>query len=201
MSNPLNDTPQTRKEREYADHHQAILSAAETLFAENGYHQSTMQMVADKAEFSVGYIYKHFESKEVMYQEMVQFHLGCLNGVAVDVEKRGLDPLTEIYEIYREICLHFNSYPDFMRIFHEGIGGEAGQITEGKKRHFDIIVEKLSQAQAAGLLKPCDTKILAAAMQGATKELFAELANRGGATPFNSLPKVLFDLLIEPMRN
>ena len=47
-------TPATRRERELARHRQEILDAAVHLFAENGFHPTTMQMIAERAEFSVG---------------------------------------------------------------------------------------------------------------------------------------------------
>lgn len=190
----------TRKEREFAQHHQEILDAAESLFAEKGYYQSTMQMVADRAEFSVGYLYKHFGGKEELYQEMVRYHLGRLDELTAEVEAQDLSPLEEIHRTYQEICRHFNSHRDFMRIFHEGVAGDFCELSESKNRHFEDIRDKLVRAQEAGELKPFDPGLLAAAMQGATKELFGELAERPGENPFDDLPDVLFAILIDPQR-
>lgn len=190
----------TRKEREFAQHHQEILDAAESLFAEKGYYQTTMQMIADSAEFSVGYLYKHFSGKEEMYKEMVQYHLGRFDELAAEVEAQGLSPLEEIHCTYQEICRHFNRHRDFMRIFHEGVAGDFCELSDSKKRHYQDILAKLIRAQEAGELKPIDATLLAAAIQGATKELFGELAERPGDNPFDSLPDVLFSLLIDPHR-
>ena len=191
----------TRKERDFARHRRDILDAAVSLFAGNGYYQTTMQMIADQAEFSVGYLYKHFSGKEEIYQEMVRFHLDRLDELIAEVEGRGLPPLEEIHRTYQEICRHFNRHRDFMRIFHEGIGGEFGELAQSKDKHFQDTVAKLTRAQESGELKPYDPKLLAAAIQGATKELFGEFAERPGDDPFDTLPDVLFNLLIDPLRN
>lgn len=200
----MNDQPQigqpSRRNRDQSRHRRDILAAAEILFAENGYFQTTMQMIADRAEFSVGYLYKHFAGKEEMYQEMVRFHLNRLDELIAGVENRGLAPLEEIRCTYREICTHFNKHRDFMRIFHEEVGGEFGELAASKQEHFRMMAVKLGRAQEAGELRPFDTQLLAAAIQGATKELFGEMAERPGDNPFDTLPEVLFSLLIDPLR-
>jgi hypothetical protein len=48
------------RDREHARHRREILAAAVRLFAEHGYHETTMQLVAQAADVSVGYLYKHF---------------------------------------------------------------------------------------------------------------------------------------------
>ncbi|MGD9546453.1 MAG: TetR/AcrR family transcriptional regulator [Candidatus Krumholzibacteriia bacterium] len=190
----------TRKEREFSRHHRDILSAAVSLFAENGYYQTTMQMIADRAEFSVGYLYKHFAGKEEMYRELLVFHLDRLDQLILETESLGLPPLEEIHRIYTLICGHFNRHRDFMRIFHQEIGGEFEEIARSKGRHFRDIVTRLQKAQATGELTAFDPYLLGAAIQGATKELFGEMANRPGDNPFDSLPDVIFRLLIDPLR-
>lgn len=200
MSDQQPSEKASRREREQSRHRRDILAAAETLFAEKGYFQTTMQMIAERAEFSVGYLYKHFAGKEEMYQEMVRFHLNRLDELLAEVEARGLAPLEEIRCTYREICTHFNRHRDFMRIFHEEVGGEFGELAASKQEHFRQLAVTLDRAQAAGELRPFDTQLLAAAIQGATKELFGELAERSGENPFDTLPEILFSLLIDPLR-
>lgn len=202
MTDPSNiPTTPTRKERDQTRHRREILAVAEALFAENGYFQTTMQMIADRAEFSVGYLYKHFAGKEEMYQEMVLFHLNRMDELLTEVESRGLSPLEEIRCSYREICSHFNLHRNFMRIFHEEVGGEFRELVETKRQHLQSITAKLTRAQEAGELRPYDPLLLAAAIQGATKELFGEMAERSGDNPFDTLPEVLFSLLIDPLRS
>jgi AcrR family transcriptional regulator len=200
----MSDGPETkqptRKQREHARHHQEILEAAESLFAGNGYFQTTMQMIADQAEFSVGYLYKHFNGKEDMYREMLDFHLEQMEKLKAESNSLHLGPLEGIHHTYTVICQHFNKHPGFMRIFHEDIGGEFCQLSESKRKHHGDLVEKLGTAQKMGQLDDFDCSLLAAAIQGATKELFAELASRPGDRPFDPLPDLIFSLFIDPRR-
>jgi AcrR family transcriptional regulator len=200
MTQPEPPYAPTRKEREYAQHHQDILTAAETLFAEKGYHPTTMQMIAEAAEFSVGYLYKHFPGKEDMYRELVRYHLGRMNQMLDEVDELDLPPLEELYRSLATICAHFNHHRNFMRIFHEGVGGDFCELTENKQQHREDMVNLLEVARSSGQLKPCDPAMVAAAMQGAIKELFHELALSDQEPPFDSLPDLVFSLLIDPLR-
>jgi AcrR family transcriptional regulator len=48
-----------------------ILAAAERLFAERGYRNVSMPMIAKASGITAGAIYKHFDSKEVLFFEAV----------------------------------------------------------------------------------------------------------------------------------
>jgi TetR/AcrR family transcriptional regulator len=61
----------TRKERERQRHTEEILSAAENVFAEKGYLHAKMSDIAEAAEFSVGYIYSIWKSKEDLYSSIL----------------------------------------------------------------------------------------------------------------------------------
>lgn len=57
----------SRKEREKLNRKMAILSSAVPLFAEKGYDDTTIDDIAEKAEFGKGTIYNYFQSKEEIY--------------------------------------------------------------------------------------------------------------------------------------
>ncbi|NCC26054.1 MAG: TetR/AcrR family transcriptional regulator, partial [Deltaproteobacteria bacterium] len=57
----------TRRERERLRQRQDILAGALALFAEKGYHNVSMQEIAERTEFATGTLYKFFPSKEDLY--------------------------------------------------------------------------------------------------------------------------------------
>lgn len=61
-----------RKERERVMHRDAILDAARNLLARKPYDEITVQEIATESEFSVGYIYKIFASKEDIYVTLIR---------------------------------------------------------------------------------------------------------------------------------
>jgi len=197
---PDSDKSLPRREREQRRHRREILNAAAAVFADNGYHQATVQMIAEKADFSVGYLYKHFEGKEQMYREMVEYHMERLDAIIAEVRSRGLPVLEELRRTYESICDHFNQYRDFMRIYHLEAGDDFVEAFAHKKRHHRDLVESLERAHARGEIRAVDFDLLAASIQGATKELFKTFAERPGDHPFDSLTDTIFSLLIDPLR-
>jgi len=190
----------SRRERELLRHRGEIMDAATSLFSENGFYQTTVQMIAERADFSVGYLYKHFESKEQIYQATLDFHHGKLDEAIADVRAQGLPPLEELYRTYEAAAAHFNEYREFLRIYHNTI--EVGKEDKPRKHeeHRQDLVSILDRAIAAGEIKPVNAEIMASAIFGAAQELFKTLAKRDGENPLAPLPGTLFELLIDPVR-
>ena len=61
----------SRKERERLQHKQEIMNIALKLFSEMGFHNVSMQQIAEKSEFAVGTLYNFFESKETLFEELI----------------------------------------------------------------------------------------------------------------------------------
>jgi len=61
----------SRKERELIQRKKFIMDVALSLISEKGYHQTSMNEIAQKAEFSVGTLYNFFINKEELYKAMV----------------------------------------------------------------------------------------------------------------------------------
>jgi AcrR family transcriptional regulator len=52
---------------------QSIIKAARPLFAEKGFHGTSIREIAQAAEVSEALIYKHFPSKEALYDELLDY--------------------------------------------------------------------------------------------------------------------------------
>jgi AcrR family transcriptional regulator len=61
-----------------ADRREAILEAARSAFAEGGFHQTSLDAVAERAGVSKALIYEHFDSKRELYIAMLEAHVGEL---------------------------------------------------------------------------------------------------------------------------
>lgn len=55
-----------------ASKNKAILDAAQTLFAQHGYHNTGMKEISALADVSSATLYKHFDSKEELAQMVIQ---------------------------------------------------------------------------------------------------------------------------------
>ena len=61
----------SRKTREGLTRRRELLTAAEVLFAKNGFIKTTMADIAEEAEFAIGTLYHMFKSKEEIYLSLV----------------------------------------------------------------------------------------------------------------------------------
>ncbi|OQA01276.1 MAG: HTH-type transcriptional repressor KstR2 [Planctomycetes bacterium ADurb.Bin401] len=61
----------SRKERDKIRHKKEILSEALNLFAEKGFHSVSMQDIAAGAGFGVGTLYNFFQSKEQLFEDLM----------------------------------------------------------------------------------------------------------------------------------
>jgi AcrR family transcriptional regulator len=58
-----------------ADRRAAILDAARTAFAERGFHQTSLDAVAEQAGVSKALLYEHFASKRELFAAMLEMHV------------------------------------------------------------------------------------------------------------------------------
>jgi AcrR family transcriptional regulator len=72
----LSTTPRKRLTGE--ERRAAILDAALAVFAERGYHASSIDDIARKGGISKALIYEHFASKQDLYAELLEQHAGEL---------------------------------------------------------------------------------------------------------------------------
>ena len=61
----------SRRERERKARQQEILTAARDLFNLKGYHNTTLEEIAQHAEFGKGTIYNYFPSKEALFYGII----------------------------------------------------------------------------------------------------------------------------------
>lgn len=65
----------TRKQRELANRHALFLEIAKRLIHEHGFHQLSMDRIAELAEYSKGTVYQHFPCKEQILVELCNNNL------------------------------------------------------------------------------------------------------------------------------
>jgi AcrR family transcriptional regulator len=64
-------TTRARREREKQERRRSILQAARETFFENGFHHTTVESVAERAEVSKGTVYLYVESKEALLAHLL----------------------------------------------------------------------------------------------------------------------------------
>ena len=164
----------SRKEKEYLTRRTDILKAAESLFAEKGFHGATMADLAAQSEFSVGTLYKFFGSKEEVYSILILerldlFHLQL--ETEVSQHSAGLMQI----RVLIEACLRFfQENREFFKILIQErttleLSVGAALAEELRKKHLTTIgiVERvMKKAIQKGDLQPMNPQDLAYALVG-----------------------------------
>lgn len=110
-----------RKEREQEQRIQYILSCAEELFADNGYTNTSMAMIAEKSEFAVGTVYNIFPSKSDIYSKLLVLRLTELyNGIS-QIAKKDIKPLEKIREVIEFNMVLIQKAEKFLMIYMDDV--------------------------------------------------------------------------------
>ncbi|MDE8735119.1 TetR/AcrR family transcriptional regulator [Eubacteriales bacterium DFI.9.88] len=97
---------ENKKEAVAALHREQIMKAAETLFAEKGYIQTTIDDISKLSEYSRRTIYSYYESKEDILYHIIEKGLVSLKANIETVIKSGKDFVTG----YKAICIAMSKY-------------------------------------------------------------------------------------------
>lgn len=197
----------SRKKREQIRHKKEILSAALMLFSKKGFHNVSMQEIAEESEFAVGTLYKFFDSKEALFEELIN-----------NTGQQVLSEFTEILEGPEnedvKLAKFFRYQPQFQQQHGEviklyvcelGIKGAAITSISKKDSVRDVLVSKLTQLIKAGidkgLFRAVDPVITARAIVSSGETLIFETADTGNAEAinmFNNLEHLFLNGLLVP---
>ena len=109
--------PANRRERERQRHYDEIIDAAEEVFAEKGFHGSTVEDVAARAEFAVGTLYKFFPSKELLYQSLIIQRARLLSDRANEIMDQASDPQSIVRAFVKAKIDITGKYHSFFKIY------------------------------------------------------------------------------------
>jgi AcrR family transcriptional regulator len=189
----------SRGERRRREDENEILDAALSLFVSQGFHGTSMQQIAARADFSVGKIYTLFPSKEDLLRRL---QLRSMAELQEQFERRDLDgqaPLDELLDTLREAFAFATRQRDFIRVkVAESLGTPLGAEKSISSMYTDRARDLLDRAVARGDLRAVDTRLLAIMIVGAGRTLVDALADGAGADPYADLPENLMDLMVRP---
>ncbi|MBW2118536.1 MAG: TetR/AcrR family transcriptional regulator [Deltaproteobacteria bacterium] len=196
----------SRKEREFQRHRQEILETALDLFSEKGFHNVSMNEIAQKAEFAVGTMYKFFENKEDLYRALVleqsdKFHLK----LTAAIEGPG-DEIEKIRNYTRAKGAVFTANVQMIRLhFAETRGAsfnvKAGLDSEIRERYGHFL-ETLASVFASGMEKKRFKKIadpyhLALALDSLTNAFLFLWLEAPDQHPYPEDPDVILDIIFK----
>jgi AcrR family transcriptional regulator len=139
-----------RRKREEVARLAAILSAAESVFAKKGYHETRMDDIAEAAELAKGTLYYYFKSKDKIYLHLLERESET---VYTEIKRRlsekasFLESLEGILNFYVE---YFKENLGFLKIFLPCLCGyihfEDVKDTRASRRSYERHAEYVREA-------------------------------------------------------
>ncbi len=172
-----------RKKEQERLYKREILDVALELFSERGFHNVSMQEIAQKAEFGLGTLYKFFGNKENLYRQLVlEKARSCHRLLSVALEQSD-DPLLALEAYINGKLSFFRENKAFIRLYLTETQGARFNIKVGLDKellslHEDIIsklAKIFEQAFMKGLLiQIASARILAISLNGLTNAIIME---------------------------
>ena len=105
-----------RREREKELRKRAIMNAALKLFAQFGYEDTTVDMIAEKSELSKGLVYFYFQSKEHILSEIIREYYTPLVSRLEDVVQEYENPLDKFKAFIQTGLEFYAQNPDLAKV-------------------------------------------------------------------------------------
>jgi AcrR family transcriptional regulator len=147
----------------------AILDAALRLFVERGFHGTAVPEVAEEAGVAAGTIYHYFESKTALVNALYRREKEKVTRAIHASFPTGGSPREQFRAIWRQMAAYATESPQafaFLELHHHGSYLDAQNLAlDQSLRTFGVGFVRA--AQAAGVLKPMDPKLMMELIFGA----------------------------------
>lgn len=142
-----------------------IADAARELFADFGYKSVSMDQIAQKAGVAKGTLYLYYKDKNDLLFKLAEELLDSFKLFIQSVEEKHLQLIQELHEIIYNFLMYRHNQKFLYRIAREAEElktPSACRVIEAiDKEITGYIEQRLNTAMKEGLIKKCDTSILA----------------------------------------
>ena len=169
----------SRRERERLMRRQAILEAAQAVFAEKGYENATLDEIAQRAEFGKGTLYNYFEGgkEDILFSIFDEIHEGLLTLIQESFAPDPANALSsrELFHGFLMSCFEFYEKHQhlFMILIKEGHQmyfsedrEKAGYFQKQRNQMVKALVQPLEKAQQKEHIKELPMEAVAHMIMG-----------------------------------
>jgi AcrR family transcriptional regulator len=169
-----------------------ILEAAESVFADNGYHDALVDEISKRTSMSKGGLYFHFPSKENLFFAVMDRLANKLVRRAEKAVDKAESPLEAAEAALEAVLTALEKQKRLARLLITQ-GYSMGNAFETKRaevfdRFAKIIRDQLDEAQITGQIKKIDTDLASRVWLGAVNEIVVHWLFSGGQTPNDAAP-------------
>ncbi|MDA1279786.1 MAG: TetR/AcrR family transcriptional regulator [Chloroflexi bacterium] len=169
-----------------------ILEAAETIFADHGYHDALIDEIGKKTSISKGGLYFHFPSKEELFFAVMDRHANKLVSRAEKAAAKAASPLDAAEAALDAVLSALSAQKRLARLLITQ-GYSMGNAFEAKRvemfdRFAAVINRQLIEARQAGQIGELDTDLASRVWLGAVNEVVVHWLFAGGPSPSRAAP-------------
>ena len=164
---------------------QQLLDAARTLFAERGYHETTVDDITRAADVAKGTFYLYFSEKREIYVEVIRSFLDLIKGFADLVTEQTPSP-SEYFDRVRKgavgLLEMLQQNRQLARLAYRESLGVDEQLTALLQSFYreiaEVEVKNLELAMQLGVVRKCHPLVIAYMHIGLVERLILEMLER-----------------------
>jgi len=185
------------------DKHVKILMAAKDVFEKQGYHGAKVAEIAKKADVGKGTVYEYFESKQVLFEQMIIFLIQAgqeyTNKLIASTDDV-IEKLRLISEVQADIIKNHGQLFNVILVrLNESSNELKTLFSKTRDRQLDMIEALVNQGIESGIFKPCNSKHFAIVFKGAMLQVHMSQACDGSED--EQLKNDIFDNLITSIKS
>lgn len=179
----------------------AILDAARKVFASSGYHATGVSDIIAAAGIARGTFYLYFESKRAIFEALLDEFMELLKERVPRIdETTGLPGIKQqLRRNVMGVLSLFAEHPDIARIiFNEAVGLDKGfdeKLDQFFEELLDVVEASLILGCEMGIVRPVDTRLVAANIVGAIKEVEHRVIRKRAKEGTLDLDRIVDDLI------
>jgi TetR/AcrR family fatty acid metabolism transcriptional regulator len=187
--------------REKNDKYRRILEAAVKVFAQQGYHQSTISQIAKEAGVADGTIYLYFKNKDDILVQFFNFKTKqAFERFREEVDGAG-NAIEKLGNLIRRHLAEFQRDRDMAIVYqmetHQISRPAEVQIKDMSKMYLDIISEIVESGQQEGIIRrDLYVGLVKRFIIGAVDEVINTWLHSGGGYDLVTMAEPLVDLFI-----
>lgn len=188
---------------EYSDKQLQIMEAAEFLFAENGFHGTSVRDIADKANINLAMVSYYFGSKEKLLEAIFSYRGESIKLKLESIlQQQGMSSLEKVYLLVDHYIDKIMNRQHFHRILaREQVLNNSGPITDlildMKRRNLEIISRLIHEGQEKGeFRKGIDIPMMMSVMVGTASNLITSKQYYKVLSNLEALPEEQFQQYI-----
>jgi len=165
------DTPATAP----LDRRSQLLGVALTLFAEKGYHATSIADIIESASVARGTFYNYFKNKRQIFGQLLDHLFEDVMSVAFTIDTESAEGVgQQVRRLIRGICSKMRENHSMARVLLEqavGLDAEANaQLQAFYERIFGRLNDAIEDGQSRGIVREGNSTALATCMLGMVKE-------------------------------